>query len=86
MPRADVRMALWRFLTALVCTRKLLCFSLLNALKRSPKIRKSISAKRKINRLRLIFRLAQKNQAAFSRGTTGHLILAFTPRHGLAPR
>ena len=36
MPRTDDRMALWRFLTALVCTRKLLCFSLLNALKSSP--------------------------------------------------
>ena len=47
---------------------------------------KSFCAKRKIVRLRLIFRLAQKNLAAFSRVTTGHLTLAFTPRHGLAPR
>ena len=48
-------------------------------------IGKSFCAKRKIVRLRLIFRLAQKNLAA-SRVTTGHLTLAFTPRHGLAPR
>ena len=49
-------------------------------------IGKSFCAKRKIVRLRLIFSLAQKNLAAFSRVTTGHLTLAFTPRHGLAPR
>jgi hypothetical protein len=48
-------------------------------------IGKSISGERKIVRLRLIFRLAQKNRAAFSRGKNSPLIHIHVLHPGLAP-